>query len=126
MLVSFNPYRSSNKNNKQSPNFKSLQNGIIEAAEVAKNATVAERCAIAIYHEAYKPTAQNLEALFAAKVAANDNISNRVAILPELDYAIALLIKKAQDKGQQTYDSLKGLIQKAKDQGIDLSLKQYQ
>jgi len=121
MQVSFKPYTSNNQSNRQSPNFKSLKNGIIEAAEVAKNATVAEYCGNSIYNGAYKPTVQNLKALFDAKEIANKNISDRVAILPELDDAISVLIKKAKEQGKQAYEALKDLVQKATEQGIDLN-----
>lgn len=119
MRVSFNPYTSNTKS--KSTNFKSLQNGIIEAAEVARHATAAEHCANYIHLGGYKPTVQNLKALFNAKEIANKNISDRVEILPELDDAISVLIKKAKEQGQQAVDALKELIQKAKDQGIDLN-----
>ncbi len=121
MLVSFNSYNSINRNQRQSPNFKSLQNGIIEASEVAKYASNAQKCGSYIHVGAYKPTVGNLKALFEAKDIANKNVSARVEILSELDDSIAILIKKAKEQGQQAYDALKELIQKAKDQGIDLN-----
>ena len=118
MIVKFNPNISNNKNQNQSPSFKSLKNGIIEAAEVAKNSFVAGTCYHDIYAGCYKPTLENLKALVDAKIIADKKVSTRLGILSELDDNIELLIKKAKEKGQEAYDALKDFIQQAKAQKL--------
>ena len=122
MKVSFNPSSTNNKSNRQSPSFKSLENGIIEATEVAKHTYNTHQLASFIYVGAYKPTVENLKALFDAKEIANKNVNKHIGTLLDLDDSIAMLIKKAKERGGQTYDSLKELVKKANDQGIDLNV----
>lgn len=99
MIVGFNPYISNNFNQKQSPNFKSLKDGLIEAAEVA-NYTKAKLLSGVIYVGGYKPTVQNigknLEALEEAKkIAAKDkNVGD--SIIDYLNEAKELLIEEAR------------------------------
>ena len=100
MLVGFNPYTPSNKSNRQSPNFKALQNGIIEPAEVANYTKAKLLPGIIKIGGGYKPTTQNisknLQALEDAKnIAGRDKrIGNSIIAL--LDDAKEVLIEEAK------------------------------
>ena len=103
MLVSFNPAISNNKSNRQSPNFKSLQNGLIEATEVANYAKATLLPKIIKAGGGYKPTAQNfapnLNALEVAKKIAAKDKSVGASIIDYLDEATEVLKEEAKRLG---------------------------
>ena len=118
MLVGFNPYMSSNKSNRQSPTFKSLQNGIIEAKEIAKSIHNAGACYHGITGGVYKPSPVNLKGLLdAVEIAKNDKIQG-VEIVFELKDNIELLIETAKNQG--VFSALNTLFPQVKNLGINL------